>query len=161
MRDAAGGAPAIAFILFFIAAVSGYIAFTINYSKAFKVKSKLIDEIEAVANKSINNKNFNLNDILKNSDFRKATKSVTDDLSYNANDTYTTTCATSGYKEVVSGQGWCYSVVDAAGPNGVTSQYVKVKTFVVIDVPVFNRIFSNLRLFHVEGSTKTFRAIKR
>ena len=160
MREASGNVPAIAFIMFFIAIVSGYIAFTINYSKAFKVKSKLIDQITIKTNavyqayESIN-KEFDVSTIFSNNDFIGKTDAITNGLAYNASSEYTSTCERDGYK-VVEGQGWCYKIITDDSNDAKRRQYVKVRTFVVIDIPIFNKIFPNIRLFNVEGSTSTF-----
>ena len=43
MRDGLGSAVMIAIIAVFIAIVSGYLAFNVNYMKAFNMKNKIID----------------------------------------------------------------------------------------------------------------------
>ena len=47
MRDALGGVVNIQFILIFIVLVSGYLAFSVNYTKAFRAKNKIIDVYES------------------------------------------------------------------------------------------------------------------
>ena len=42
MRDAIGGSVNLVIIVVFMLLVSGYLAFNINYTKAFKVKNKII-----------------------------------------------------------------------------------------------------------------------
>lgn len=46
MREAIGGSWLLGFVLFFIVLFSGYLALSINYTKAFKVKNKIINLIE-------------------------------------------------------------------------------------------------------------------
>lgn len=46
MRDAIGGVVNIQIILVFIVIVSGYLAFSVNYTKAFRVKNKIITTLE-------------------------------------------------------------------------------------------------------------------
>ena len=46
MRDAIGGVVNVAFIAVFLVIVSGYLAFSVSYNKAFKVKNKIISILE-------------------------------------------------------------------------------------------------------------------
>lgn len=43
MRDALGGTVVLVIIVVFIVIVSGYMAFNVNYTKAFRVKNKIVD----------------------------------------------------------------------------------------------------------------------
>ena len=43
MKDSIGAIPSLALVFMFIIIISGYLAFSVNYSKAFKMKSKIID----------------------------------------------------------------------------------------------------------------------
>ena len=42
MRDAFGGIANMVVIIVFLVIVSGYLAFNVNYTKAFRVKNKII-----------------------------------------------------------------------------------------------------------------------
>ena len=46
MRDAFGGLMNMVIIIVFLVLVSGYLAFNVNYTKAFRVKNKIITTIE-------------------------------------------------------------------------------------------------------------------
>ena len=46
MRDAFGGLMNMVIIVVFLVLVSGYLAFNVNYTKAFRVKNKIITKIE-------------------------------------------------------------------------------------------------------------------
>ena len=46
MRDSSGGVVVLAIIVIFITFVSAYMAFNVNYTKAFRMKNKIIDTIE-------------------------------------------------------------------------------------------------------------------
>ena len=43
MRDALGGTVVLVIIVVFIVIVSGYMAFNVNYTKAFRIKNKIVD----------------------------------------------------------------------------------------------------------------------
>lgn len=148
MKEGVGGTVALGLVMFFIVIIASYMAFTINYSKAFKVKSKLIDVIQKYDN-DVENKNVTseMNSYLKG-------------IGYSANSDLTKRCGDDGYKIAKGATGWCYKVIEN-GTNGkgkeagIKKKYVKVRTFVSVDIPVINRIFGGLRIFTVEGSTKT------
>ena len=46
MRDAFGGVTNLVIIVVFLTLVSGYLAFNVNYTKAFRVKNKIISTFE-------------------------------------------------------------------------------------------------------------------
>lgn len=148
MNESLGRIPVLVVIMIFIVAISGYIAFTVNYSKAFKAKS----EITTLIYQNKNNIDEEL--IGKIANRLKSVQYSADDQYVNKN------CdgSENGYKAVGS-QGWCYKIVTTANENEECSvhdkKYVKIKTFISIDVPVLKNVFSNLSLFIVEGSTKT------
>lgn len=150
MKEGIGGAVSLALVMFFIFIIASYTAFTINYSKAYKVKSKLIDVIQKYDN--------NMNNPMIASEMQGYMRSV----GYSAAPYYTKKCngdGYNGYKAGPSGQGWCYKIFEEStnGKNKeakIKKKYVKVKTFVSVDIPVINQIFGENRIFIVEGSTK-------
>lgn len=150
MKEGYGGAMALGFMMTFIIIMSGYTAFTINYSKAFKVKSKLIDTIQKYDND------------MKNPNIEKEMKDYIKEIGYSASSEFMKNCGGDNeYQAGPSGQGWCYIVFEE-NTNGQSKiktytkkRYVKVRTYVSIDIPVINRIFSGIRVFTVEGSTKS------
>ena len=46
MREAIGATWIMGIVIVFIALFSGYLAFSVNYSKAFKVKDGIVDRIQ-------------------------------------------------------------------------------------------------------------------
>ncbi len=152
MNEGVGEAMSLALVMFFIVVISSYLAFTINYSKAFKVKSKLIDTIQKYDNDPTDTRVTN--------DMR----TYINDVGYSASsDRMKSQCGgdgrTTGYAPGLADQGWCYQIfeekTDGKGNTVKTKRrYVKVKTFVAVDIPVINRIFGGIPIFTVEGSTK-------
>lgn len=150
MKESMGLVPTMGIIIFALVLISGYLAFTINYSKAYKANSRIVNIIQKYDNKITN-------------DTEKEIQEYLEEINYNASDTYTKTCVNDGYTAITSsGKGWCYKVIssgkkvenDKEDSNDTTRVYVKVRTYISIDVPIFNRIFSNLEIFRVDGSTK-------
>lgn len=147
MKESMGLVPTMGIIIFALVLISGYLAFTINYSKAYKANSRIVNIIQKYDNKITN-------------DTEKEIQEYLEEINYNASDTYTKTCVNDGYTAITSsGKGWCYKIISSGDGesndgNDTKRLYVKVRTYISIDVPIFNRIFSNLEIFRVDGSTK-------
>lgn len=146
MKDSIGSIPSLALVFTFIIIISGYLAFSVNYSKAFKMKSKIIDVLQKEENLTSNR--------AKNS-IREEITSYSQLIGYSASTNFTAKeCNRSEGWNNDLGEGWCYKIVDE-NATSMDMRYIKVKTFVSIDVPIINRVLPNLRFFMLEGSTKT------
>lgn len=149
MRDAYGGVANLVIIVVFLALVSGFLAFNVNYTKAFRVKNKIITTFEQYEG---------------NCDFGTTArgtcngeiKAYMDSLGYNApylnlsNSDPSYTC----------GYGYCYKKISVDKPTSASENdtrdraYFKIVTQINIDIPVINRILPGLRIFQVTGDTK-------
>lgn len=159
MRDSIGGVYSLTIVFLFIAIASGYIAYTTNYNKAYKMKNKIIDILEKYDNDA------------DNSDAQLEIKEYANSIGYSADTKYSSKCVDPWEKDKYH-IGWCYKITDKNG-QGVgetgnrkenteyTSNYVNVKTFVSIDVPIFNNIFPNIKYFTVTGATKQITKINK
>ena len=156
MREALGGYYAYIVIVLFILVVSGFMAFTISYNKAFQMKNRAISVIEKY---NVNNDNVTT----ELCDYARS-------IGYAADKSFVQAAEHEGYD--CKNAGWCYKVVDVVGGNSdvkksydnggkhaideYTSSYVEVQTFVSIQIPIFNTLFfPNIRFFRVTGATKT------
>lgn len=145
MRDAIGGVVNITFIAIFMIIVSGYLAFTVTYSKAFKVKNKIISLLEQYEgyNEEVVGAKIDqyMNDIGYN------TKINTDRVS---------ACDNSE----IRGRGYCITWHQEEGSveAGLPKGYYSVVTFVWIDVPIFNKFLPYLDFFQTRGDTMTIHA---
>lgn len=152
MKESMGLVPTMGIIIFALVLISGYLAFTINYSKAYKANSRIVNIIQKYDNK--------MNDSNTRKKIEQEIYEYLEDINYTASDLYTKKCPNEGYIAVTStGKGWCYKIISSADASDKSETdtervYVKVKTYISIDVPIFNRIFSNLRFFSVDGATK-------
>ncbi len=170
MREALGGYWAYIVIALFVVVVSGFMAFSISYNKAFQMKNKAISVIEKYDNKVKEHEKE------ITAELQEYSKSI----GYGASITFTSVADHDGYK--CENAGWCWKVEQIVG-NGsdeesssasthtygsqsdkakdrtditeYTSSYVDVMTFASIDIPIFNYFFSNMSLFRVTGATKT------
>ena len=154
MKDSIGMVPALVVLFIGIAAISGYIAFTVNYSKAFKAKSRIVNIIQEYEN-----------DIDNGDTLSKIKKDVGDylkSINYSSTDLLLAKgCREDQGWQTIQNQGWCYKIV-ATGSDSSNEyhskqqkKYIKIRTFISIDVPIFNKFFANIPIFYVDGSTKT------
>ena len=156
MRDAIGGAMSIQIIIIFLLIVNSYLAFTVNYTKAFRVKNEIISIIE---------KNEGLTGIGESQ-----ISSVADDdstacgqiqrylkqVGYNTSEY---TCE-QGFTEQPGG--YCTRAICEGTHNSqnLGAQYVgahyAVETFVQIKFPILDKLLPALSsVFAVRGETKT------
>lgn len=146
MRDAMGGIFNIAFLAVFITVISGYLAFTVSYSKAFKVKNKVISTLEQYQHNN------------------PAAQSIIDE--YIKQIGYNTTTDTTRVTKIKGDNGWqCrkgYCVKwtqDTEGSSaGIPKGYYSVITFVNIDIPIFNKFLPFMEFFQTQGDTMTINA---
>lgn len=145
MKEAIGGVFSLEFIIVFLLLLNGYLAFNVNYTKAFRVKNEI---------RSIIQKNEGL------------TESAMDDIgnymqktNYHQNTQFNDWCTKKGYYVCDTGVGkFCMEVASSDkygtrdGKN--IAAYYTVYTFVDINIPVLNNLLPALGgLFVVSGET--------
>ncbi len=147
MRDAFGGLVNIQLILVFIVLVAGFLAFNINYNKAFKVKNYIIKSIEE----------YNGNCFDGDSQCVAQINQYMNDIGYSVPPLSETdyTCIGGGSNSTPGG--FCYreTIVDTHGEiedEQSESVYYSVLTSMTIDIPLINRILPSI--FKVTGDTK-------
>lgn len=156
MRDAIGGVLVIQIIIIFLLIINSYLAFSVNYTKAFRVKNKIVSIIE---------NHEGLTD--GENGAKKAIENMMLENSYSIDNSYTDKCGTlSGlkkYHKVPNNVGgFCVYVTPTSitGENVTTEVYkgsvYSVAVFINIDLPVLNRIFPFFaNVFAIKGETKT------
>lgn len=145
MRDAFGGIVNIAMIVVFLVVVSGYLAFNVNYTKAFRVKNKIISTIEEYEG------NLNHDDLEeKISDYMKSVGYSAPNFSIDPSDN--PNCD----KTVKCEYGYCVQkcLVSDGSVDTKKRAYFKVTTQINIDIPIINKIMPELKIFQVSGDTK-------
>ena len=155
MRDAVGGTTVMAIIIIFIIIASGYMAFNVNYTKAFRMKDKLVTMYEK----------YNGN---CNNDCRHEIGEYAKDVGYVHNnnlhcpDGYTLTDSLYCLKETKS-------QVGASGGGHIDNSgivldkknicYYSFVTKINISIPVIDNIF-DLEVFNITGDTKAMTGCK-
>ena len=145
MRDAFGGIVNIAIIVVFLVIVSGYLAYNVNYTKAFRVKNKIIDYAERYHYCN------------PQGDMRDACNSAVSE--YMAQVGYSRDMNIGAPAGYTCGNGYCVSCRIANKGDEIdrkTLCYYDVITAVNVDIPVIDKIMPDMKLFQVSGSTKTF-----
>ena len=147
MRDAISGAMSLQIIVIFLIIINCYLAFSVNYTKAFRVKNEIRSIIE------------------KNEGFTcSAAKQINDLMlknKYKMNPKFENWCSTNGYTVAKLPAGsFCYKYekvnVDgnAAGSSIYKGAYYTVATFVNVDLPLVNNLLPFAgNLFLVKGET--------
>lgn len=155
MRDAFGGLVNIAIIVVFMTIVSGYLAFNVSYTKAFKVKNKIISVYEE----------YDGCDGVFEAKCENEIDAYIQGLGYNAKEPDLTNSnvlnyeATSGVgassENCPPGKGYCVIEFKDPGDNiNKTYRSFRVVTVVYIDIPIINNIMSGMDMFQVTGDTK-------
>ncbi len=144
MRDALGGVINIQFILVFIVLVSGYLAFSVNYTKAFRAKNKIIDIYESYEGN------------IENDGAQEKINSYLKKIGYNPASTYVTAANAECGKDCDCSSGlYCIRYISVDDNKALKKSYAEVTTFISIDFPIINQILPHIEFFKVTGSTKT------
>lgn len=139
MRDALGGTVVITIIVIFIVFVSAYLAFNVNYTKAFKMKNKIISTYEEY-----------------NGECDKSTECKTIIKEYAESIGYKPKLNCGGYDRDSNGL-YCFkemSVNKGACDEG-SKKYYKIQTKIDIRIPIIDNILG-LQVFAISGDTKVF-----
>ncbi|MBE6157420.1 MAG: hypothetical protein E7160_01345 [Firmicutes bacterium] len=148
MRDAFGGIVNISMIVVFLVIVSGYLAFNVSYTKAFRVKNKIITTIEQYEG---------LCD--EDSDCAKIIDEYIRNIGYSpyTNITVKPNGCTPVHTPNDNGNG--YYIARCGGTDDIDNKkvYYKVITFIDINIPIINQVMSGMHIFEVSGNTKLIR----
>lgn len=145
MKEAIGQVFSLEFIIVFILVLNGYLAFNVNYTKAFRVKNEI---------RSIIQKNEGLTSDAMDDISEYMTK-----VNYTQNNGYNDWCLSKGYYVCKTDKGsFCMEVAtsDKYGTrNGKNiAAYYTVYTFVDINIPIIDKLLPFAGgLFSVTGET--------
>ena len=164
MREAIGGTWLFNLVIFFVLLFAGYMCLSINYSKAFSVKDKIITEIERNGGiKNISSKDDetikNITNYLVEVGYRNqgSCKDYKYGCDRNGQCTDLTNSSTGEYAfclSVVEANKTFRDVVDETAEHPgefIFFNYYKVKVFYQLDLPVIRQMFN----FSVNGDTRT------
>ena len=149
MRDAIGGAVNIVIIVVFIVIVLAYLAFNVNYTKASRMKNKIIATYEDY--------NGNCGD-----ECDAKIDAYANEIGYSVGNVKS--CPAGLTKDSTSN--YCYSAVSVLGHDTTTNTdnvisdlgtrvYYNIATRINIEIPIIQNIF-DFQIFWVSGNTKVF-----
>lgn len=148
MRDAISGVMSLQIVVIVLIVMNCYLAFSVNYTKAFRVKNEILSIIE---------KNEGLTD-----DAKAQINQLMLDNNYRMNERFRIWCGNNGYDVTndIGAGSFCYKreLVDVTGNGNINNtykgSYYTVATFVNIDLPLVNNILPFAgNLFLVKGET--------
>ena len=151
MREAIGATWLLGIVISFIALFSGYLAFSINYSNAFRMKDGIVERIEKHGGpnkEAIEDIGNLMNEIAYSSKGKCVDFFSNTDLNWGGVNRNQVTKAW----DVSSGEAfnYCLQRVDAVNTNGkLSASYYKVYVFFSISLPIIN----NSSFFYVTGET--------
>lgn len=146
MRDAIGGTFSLQIILFFLVVINAYLAFSVNYTKAFRIKNNIIAIIEQ-------QEGYTTSSALGDTDsaqtrifnLMKSANYTIDRNSLRCNEGYTQ------IYDTMQNTGFCLQLHKNADGSG----YYSVITQVNIDIPIVNNILPLSGIFSIKGETKS------
>lgn len=146
MRDAIGGTFSLQIILFFLVVINAYLAFSVNYTKAFRIKNNIIAIIEQ-------QEGYTTSSALGDTDsaqtrifnLMKSANYTIDRNSLRCNEGYTQ------IYDTMQNAGFCLQLHKNADGSG----YYSVITQVNIDIPIVNNILPLSGIFSIKGETKS------
>lgn len=146
MREAIGGTWITQLVIVFMFVFAAFLALSINYSKAFRVKNETLSFVEK--NEGINEKSvWFINNYLKNSGYTM--KGTCEEGMYGINIDSTTKFLINNSNKKTK-YNYCIGKVASKTTNFKYRAYYKVKLFFKFNLPVMGDIFT----FDVDGQTK-------
>ncbi len=151
MRDAYGGVVSISIVVVFLVLVSGYLAFNVNYTKAFRLKNKVISVLEEYEGAGYDNIVDGCSEGIC-----KEINSYASQIGYNVSSINTPNDGRTWHCN--KAVGYCVAKADANSSGSTITEknayYFDVITQININIPIINKIMG-LRIFQIRGSTKT------
>lgn len=150
MRDAIGGVVSINLIIFFLVLINGYLAYSVNYTKAFRVKNRIVSIIEEYEGHTAAAQ-VKINDYIQRNGYYVPIRMME-------------SATVKGYT-CFQAHGYCISSTPAGNYDSI-NQYnqdsdayrgwnYQVITYVNINIPVINKILPGLgQYLQVVGETK-------
>ena len=159
MRDSLGGTVTLIIIVVFIVVVSSYMAFNVNYTKAFRMKNKIVDEYNKHQGACMVTKNDK--GIIDSNSCLDNIQTYAKEIGYNPH--IVANRCPDGYEDT---NYYCYREVmkysdDSTGDvvGSKKYHYYSIVTMIDINIPIVENILG-LRLLSIKGDTKTFEVIE-
>lgn len=141
MRDALGGTVNLVIIVMFIVIVLSYMAFNVNYVKAYRMKNKIIDTYNDFDGECQSGCRAEIDEYAAEIGYRP--QKIACPEGYNADENFR----------------YCKQEItrSIAGVEPVTMRYYRIATKIDFDFPIIRNILGNLNYFWVKGDTKVYK----
>ncbi len=167
MNEGVGSTTIIVIIIVFISFVSAYMAYNVNYTKAFRMKNKIIAVYEEYNGECDSNCHQEIKEYSKQIGYSSSS------IDCGASGFNPSRGSSSSSGQLFTDPGYCeyYVVEDKNGcgdedtkvvytdNNCVPGHYYRIVTRIDIRIPIIQNVL-NLRFLDVTGDTKTFKADK-
>ena len=150
MRDAIGSTIIVTMIIAFIIIVSSYLAYNVNYTKAFRMKNKIISIYEDYKGNCSASCEDEIYNYARSIGYKPATLNCSGNyvLKPSGNPLY---CAKEVKVNTLNTSGNPHKVV----PDKEGTKYYKIVTRINIQIPLFDNIF-DFGFMYVTGDTEIF-----
>lgn len=157
MRDAIGQVFALQVILIFVMLINGYMAYSVNYSRAFRVKNQIVNIIEEYEGTKNERAIDEINEYIAKMSYDVDNQQMID---FENNYTNMKNIPSSNVTDVdcPGYTGWCYiehTVTQTGADEDKQGVYYTIVTFVNIDIPVVKNILGLGSFLQVVGETRT------
>jgi hypothetical protein len=160
MREAIGGAMTLEIIIVFLVLVNSYLAFSVNYTRAFRVKNAIIDLIENYEGFPVDGVSCNgTNSSSSNPEFNTKFCNIIRSYGYNSPEFARNDCGGTDQPGGVNDIGVCiFPHVNinnqTSGSDSFYGIYYTVYTYIDIDLPILNRVLQAMpNIFRITGDT--------
>lgn len=151
MREAVGGTWLTQLVIVIMFVFVAFLALSMNYSKAFRVKNEILSIIEKkegiLQNNNANGSIFLINNYLKNSGYNTVGRCEKGSYGFNINSVHATLINDGNKNNKFN---YCISKTKSAAINFPNRAYYKVKIFFKFNLPVVGDVYT----FKVDGETK-------
>ena len=149
MSNAFGGVTNLVIIVFFLVLVMGYLAFNVQYSKAFKVKNMALTTLEQ----------YEGNCAEADTKCNEKIQAYIKQIGYGVTKINNPGSCPNGGSIYHCNNGYCYCVIDLPQNSddmykSVKREYYHVITEVEMNIPIINKVLEGIRFFRVSGDSK-------
>ncbi len=142
MRDSLGGIPILAIVTIFIVVALGYVAFNVNYTKAFRMKNKVIDILEDYGGPE---------KCSGNAECKKDIKEYKDTIGYSTGGKISCDSGFTAFEDL-----FCWKRINDNGQGideGATYSTYEIATKINVDIPIIRNFVANISAFYINGQT--------
>lgn len=155
MRDGIGSTAIITIIIVFIVLVSAYLAFNVNYTKAFRMKNKIIDLYNDYGGECGSSCMTKIKEYANNLGYKPASLDCASNGYTPLPSDYSNPLFCAKLKNINDKNGSDYNADGSIVQDQRRAKYYSIVTKINIEIPIVDNIIP-LQVFTVSGNTKLF-----